>query len=251
MDDAWKALFSSVTYAKQYSGSVCFEHAIFAPLGYDVPLFKYIDNRLRCRGSSVEDLERTEQSGATEWKMARLREYGEFFSKSFDTFPGEGTSTVDKDAQDISVLFVRRENYLAHPRHSGKPESRLRNEEEVLNALKKWAMEKSKKLLNVTIVNGLLAHMTMDEQVQAVKKADVLIGAHGAGMTHLMFAKPSAIVFELSAPTYRRPHFSTLSYWMGMDYRVIDMESSSADIGQVMTEMDQILEDLKRRKHRV
>ncbi|CAM6113725.1 unnamed protein product [Calypogeia fissa] len=248
MDDAWKAMFSSVTFAKHYSGSVCFDHAIFAPLGYDVPLFKYIDHRLNCPGSSVENLDRKEGLGGVERKMARLREFGEFVARSFETLPGERTSIVDH-AQDIRVLFVRREDYLAHPRHNGKPESRLSNEGEVYETLKQWAVEKSVKGLNITIVNGLLAHMSMDEQVQAVKKADVLIGAHGAGMTYLMLAKPSTIVFELLSPKYRRPHFATLSYWMGMDYRVLDMESSFADIDQVMNEMDRILEDVKSRKY--
>ena len=57
-----------------------------------------------------------------------------------------------------NVLFVRREDYLAHPRHGGKVESRLSNEQEVFDSINNWASNHGCK---VNLVNGLFAHMPM------------------------------------------------------------------------------------------
>ena len=52
-------------------------------------------------------------------------------------------------------------------------------------------------------------------QVAAAQGACLIFGAHGAGLTHLLFAPPGVRVLELRTPGFMRPHFIAASGWMG------------------------------------
>lgn len=246
MDDAWKAMFSGVHFARHLSGPVCFDHLIFSPLGYNSPFFKGLDLDLSCRGCSPEDIGTNPRHST-----ARVREFGEFFTAAFNGTASEPPA----DSSIVKVLFVRREDYLAHPRHTGKPESRLSNELEVLEALQSWASARSgteavggPKKLSITIVNGLLAHMTLDEQLKEVRESSIIVGAHGAGLSHLLFCRPEkTAILELVSPYFVRPHFEVMSQWMGIEYHKIEMASPAADCGEVTRRIDQIFLGLHRK----
>ncbi|KAF5727921.1 putative Beta-(1 2)-xylosyltransferase [Tripterygium wilfordii] len=142
-----------------------------------------------------------------------------------------------------NVLFVRREDYVAHPRHHGKPESRLSNEQEVFNSLQKWAWNYSECKIN--LVNGLFAHMSMKEQVRAIQDASVIIGAHGAGLTHIVSATPQTVVLEIVSCYFRRPHFALIAKWKGLEYHAIDLNGSHANPAVVIDRLSRILRSLQ------
>ena len=56
-------------------------------------------------------------------------------------------------------------------------------------------------------VEGRFAHMTFKEQLYAVSRSCALVGAHGAGMTHVLFMPPDARVLEMRTPGFHRHHF--------------------------------------------
>ncbi|KAG2579794.1 hypothetical protein PVAP13_6NG349600 [Panicum virgatum] len=73
LEQTWEALFSSVTYAKNFSGPVCFRHAILSPLGYETAMFKGLSESFSCEGASAQSLQ-----GKPDYdKTARLSEFGE------------------------------------------------------------------------------------------------------------------------------------------------------------------------------
>jgi glycoprotein 2-beta-D-xylosyltransferase len=147
-----------------------------------------------------------------------------------------------KKPRVAKVLFVRREDYLAHPRHTGKAEPHISNEEELLDALKTWASQRASDELGVSVVNGLFAHMPMEEQLQEVQESSIIVGAHGAGLAHLLFARPEkTAILELVTPSFKRPHFPAMSHRMGMEYHAIEMRSPEADCLEVTDHVDNIL----------
>lgn len=241
-------MFSGINLARHLSGPVCFDHLIFAPLGYNTPLFRGLNLGISCNGCSAMDIKKDPK-----YSMARMREFSEMFVASFN-LTSHATST--KDSSDVKVLFVRREDYFAHPRHTGKPESRLSNEEEVLRALESWAISRSgvnspggMREWNITVVNGLLAHMTMEKQLQEVQESSIIVGAHGAGLSHVLFARPGrTAILELVSPFFARPHFQLMSQWMGTEYHALDMTSSEADCSEVTRRIDEIFLGLVRKK---
>ncbi|XVF70788.1 hypothetical protein PTKIN_Ptkin11bG0189900 [Pterospermum kingtungense] len=237
LEETWKALFSSLRYAKNFSGPVCFRHAIFSPLGYETALFKGLSEDINCQGASAHDL----WQSPDDRKMARLSEFGEMIRAAFG-FPVNRHHADNKAVSGHNVLFVRREDYLAHPRHKGKVESRLSNEQEVFDSLQRWASNHLQ--CKVNLINGLFAHMPMKEQVQAIQDASVIIGAHGAGLTHIVSATPDTVILEIISSFFRRPHFQLIAQWKGLEYHAINLDGSYAKPGVVIDQLNKIMSSL-------
>lgn len=236
LEETWKALFSSLRYAKNFSGPVCFGHAVLSPLGYETALFKGLTEDIHCKGASAHELWQNPDT----LKTARLSEFGEIIRISFGLPLRK--HIVSKHLSTHNVLFVRREDYLAHPRHGGKVESRLSNEPEVFQSLKSWASNYEG--CNINVVNGLFAHMPLKEQVQAIQDASVIIGAHGAGLTHIVSALPNTVILEIISTQFRRPHFQLIARWKGLEYHAINLDESYANPGVVINELTSIVKSL-------
>ena len=52
--------------------------------------------------------------------------------------------------------------------------------------------------VNVTVQVESMVNLTMQEQLRVVRQADVLLGNHGAGLTHGIFLDDGAIMIEMS-----------------------------------------------------
>ncbi|KAB2096110.1 hypothetical protein ES319_A01G086800v1 [Gossypium barbadense] len=237
LEETWKALFSSLRYAKNFSGPVCFRHAVLSPLGYETALFKGLSEDIDCQGASAHDL----WQSPDDKKTARLSEFGEMIRDAFG-FPVNRHHSDKAVSGHYNILFVRREDYLAHPRHRGKVESRLSNEQEVFDSLQKWASDHQE--CKVNLVNGLFAHMSMKEQVRAIQDASVIIGAHGAGLTHIVSATPNTVILEIISSFFRRPHFQLIAQWKGLEYRAINLDGSYANPGVVIDRLNKIMRSL-------
>ncbi|XP_042520837.1 beta-1,2-xylosyltransferase [Macadamia integrifolia] len=236
LEETWEALFSSVKYAKNFSGPVCFRHAILPPLGYETALFKGLTENINCQGATAHD----HWINPNDQRTARLFEVGEMIRSAFG-FP-VNKKRQPKLVSGHNILFVRREDYLAHPRHRGKVESRLSNEQEVFDALKIWVNNHSK--CKVNLINGLFAHISMKEQVRAIQDASVIIGAHGAGLTHIISATPNTVVLEIISSQYRRPHFELIARWRGLEYHAINLAGSYAEPEVVTKKVNDIMTSL-------
>ncbi|PPD73165.1 hypothetical protein GOBAR_DD29913 [Gossypium barbadense] len=149
---------------------------------------------------------------------------------------------ADKAASGHNVLFVRREDYLAHPRHEGKVESRLTNEQHVFDSLQSWASDHLK--CKVNLINGLLAHMPMKEQIRAIQDASVIIGAHGAGLAHIVSATPNTVILEIIGREFKRPHFRLIAQWKGLEYHAIYLYGSYANPRAVILRLNKIIKSL-------
>ncbi|GFZ21913.1 beta-1,2-xylosyltransferase [Actinidia rufa] len=163
LEETWRAMFSSLRYAKNFSGSVCFRHAILSPLGYETALFKGLTEDVNCHGASAHDL--------------------------------------------MQKTLMRRK-------------------------------------LQDYLINGLFAHMPMKEQVRAIQDASVIIGAHGAGLTHIVSATPKTVILEVISSEYRRPHFGLIAQWKGLEYHAMHLSGSYSNPQDVIDKLSSILRSL-------
>lgn len=236
LEETWKAMFSSLRYAKSFNGPVCFRHAVLVPLGYETPFFKGLEKvTIDCHGAPSNDLRQNPDDS----KTARVSEFGEMIRASFGL--PLNIHRAENPLLGHNILFVRREDYLAHPRHHGV-ESRLSNEQGVFDSLQTWLSNHFE--CKVNFINGLFAHMSMKEQVQAIQDASVIIGAHGAGLTHIVSALPKTVILEIISREFIRPHFQLIAQWKGLEYHAIYLDGSYADPAAVIDRLNNILKSL-------
>jgi len=135
-------------------------------------------------------------------------------------------------AEPVAALFVRRVHYVAHPRHSGKIVRRLENEDELLAALEAQALEGAS---GVRIVRGTFSSMGFRAQVAAAQAACVIVGAHGAGLSHVLFAPPEVHLLELQTPGFARPHFIGFSHWAGSHHHPWVLDTATPQVHNVVS----------------
>ncbi|KAE8723550.1 Beta-(1,2)-xylosyltransferase [Hibiscus syriacus] len=223
-------------FTKIFTGPVCFRHAIFSPLGNETPLSRGLGEKIDCHGVSALDLVQSPDIH----KTARLSEFGEMIRSAFDL--PVNRHRASKAALGHNVLFIRREDYFAHPRHEGTVEQRLRNEQEVFDSLSRWASDHVE--CKVNLINGSIAHMAMKEQARAIQDASVIIGAHGAGLTHLVSASPKTVLLEIVSKKFKRPHFQLIAQWKGLESHGIYLYGPYANPQIVITRLDRIISHL-------
>ena len=135
-------------------------------------------------------------------------------------------------AAPTKVVFVQRTHYLAHPRHNGKIVRRLDNEDEIVQSLAAAAAGGD---AGVALLRGVFSEMTLREQVRVAQEACIMAGAHGAGLSHVLFAPPGVHVLELQPPAFARPHFIAYAFWAGQHIHVWPLDSSTPNVHKVVS----------------
>jgi glycoprotein 2-beta-D-xylosyltransferase len=213
MDEGWLGLFPSVSYVKHFGDApLCLARAVFAPFGYQSPL-------------SVGFTQRVGQCAA----QPHVRQFGDDMVRGLGLAP----RAVSSCAEDVTrTLFVRRVHYLAHPRHNGQVVRRLDNEDEIWAALKAQAEGGG---AGVEMLNGVFSSQTVRQQVALVQSACVMVGAHGAGLSHVLFAPPEVHMLEIQTPGFNRPHFIGYAGWAGSHHHVWNVDTSAPSVHTVVS----------------
>lgn len=103
----------------------------------------------------------------------------------------------------------------------GAPCKRLMNEAQLENVLQKLGFE---------IVR--MEDYSLVQQIEIIKNAKLVVGAHGAGLGNIMFAKPHTIIVELQDDSYAcpRPWYWKLANCYGCQYKTIVGQTTKVDI---------------------
>ncbi|MDF2789076.1 MAG: capsular polysaccharide biosynthesis protein [Neobacillus sp.] len=90
---------------------------------------------------------------------------------------------------------------------SRKWSRKIINEDQVMKVLSKYGF-----------VKVGLESLTLAEQVELFSSAEVIIAAHGAGLTNLTFSQSGTKVLEIFPRTYIIPHYWGISSFANLDY---------------------------------
>lgn len=122
---------------------------------------------------------------------------------------------VDETERSTSsnIVFVSRQPYVAHPGNpTGRISRRVCNESELLATI-------SLAYPTANVVSLRMETLSIAEQLTVVRAATVLMGMHGAGLSHSLFLRPGALGVVEFFPTYHSMasnHFSTFCAWRGV-----------------------------------
>lgn len=92
-----------------------------------------------------------------------------------------------------------------------------------------------------------LEDLTMDEQIYLFCKAEIVVGAHGAGLTNLLFSPSDTSVLELFPGRFIIPHYFYLSSSLDQDYHFLFGDALSRndafniDVEEVLDVVEQMI----------
>ena len=186
LDPVWAKIFNSYSRVSQLGAFSRYRHAVWNIPGYDSPMYDY---------SNPE-------------RIPLIEEFRQFFLKQYGVL---GKSALG--CKRLKLVIIWRRNYVAHARNpKGRIERKIWNEVELLRVAEKTGF--------FSFVIGIqLEKLSMKSQLSIVSNADVLVGMHGAGLTHTLFLPSHAGLIEL-VPEYFPPlgHFEGLARWRGLHY---------------------------------
>lgn len=188
LDGVWSTLFSSATRASALPRRTKFTNLVWGIIGYSSTMLRFNEDHLPL----VED-----------------------FRQFFLTRHGIAPSSHKLNCSDVSVLFVWRHDYVAHPRNpSGSIARKIANELQLVAETRKALRFISSRVIGVQI-----DRLDMTTQLQLIANTDILIGMHGAGLTHTLFLPPHAALIEL-VPAYaaQLEHFMSMTRWRDLHY---------------------------------
>jgi hypothetical protein len=118
------------------------------------------------------------------------------------------------DCSNVSVLFIWRHDYVAHPRNpAGTVQRKIANEEELISSL-------STRRRNLRVRGVQIDKYSMTDQLKMAAESDILVGMHGAGLSHTLFLPRHGALVELVSLSsdYENTHFADLAIWRGLAY---------------------------------
>lgn len=189
LDPVWMTLFGKFFRAGRLKEPTVFENFVWGLLGYFSPLNEH-----------------------ERMQVPYLSEFREFFLSRYNI----STDHVI-DCAKINVVIIWRRDYVAHPRNpNGNVVRKFDNEEEIVQEVKATLGPGAN-------VQGMqLDNMQMTDQLQAIAKADILMGMHGAGLSHILFLPATSGVIEFK-PEYSNPalqHFKAFAQWRNLPYTI-------------------------------
>ncbi|KAK3579260.1 hypothetical protein CHS0354_033337 [Potamilus streckersoni] len=185
----WKKLVGSVVRAAEFDNRVLFKDLVWSIAERYSPLYQY-----------------------DEEKEYFLEEYRNFYLQQHGL-----NITSYLDCRKVKITVILRRDYVCRLGDiSGHAERKIFNEGEVLYALRHNFPD--------AIVKGrLFDSMPMEDQLAWIRNTDILIGMHGAGMTHSIYLPNHAAMFEMFPLDFKngRPWYcvyESVARWRELKY---------------------------------
>lgn len=186
LDPTWSVLFNSTQRLGDLPKRTQFKNLVWGMLGYNSHIMDHYAPSLPL-----------------------IAEFSKFFLSSYGI-----NATHKLNCDNINIVFIWRRDYLAHPRNpSGSISRKIQNEQELVDTLRKNFPKFSIKGIQIDLFD-------MRQQLEFITKTDIMIGMHGAGLTHGMFLPSHAGVIEL-LPVYwaaANEHFEAIARWRDLLY---------------------------------
>jgi glycoprotein 2-beta-D-xylosyltransferase len=210
LDDSWERVFGQVYRIGQFNRNqtVCFEKLFIVSPGYASILFP---------GNSGIDAFKPEG-------RSMLPAFSKFFLSAYDI-------RQERKTEDFKVGYVLRKDYKAHPRIGERKASRkIVNYQQLLERVSKEIPS------NFQVVELWFEDMSLEEQLKAVSEINLLVGIHGAGLSHLVFLRDSLTsVYEIAPGEYgARQFFRLLSNLKGIPITVSTDPTQGSDSDMIL-----------------
>ncbi|CAH1775751.1 unnamed protein product [Owenia fusiformis] len=205
LDPVWKTLFNSSEYVANIPKVVMYTDLTWGILGYSSPM---------------ESHDRVD--------IPYIEDFSNFFLKRYSINNEEHLK-----CENLTISLIWRRDYLAHPRNpTGFVTRKIKNEKELVQIANEMYP-------SYTIQESQIDLLPMKQQLQYVSNSDILVGMHGAGLTHVLFLPKHAGLIEFY-PNYwsaANAHFQSLSKWRGLHHIFWQNSNSSNELSDKYTQI--------------
>ncbi|XP_045194949.2 uncharacterized protein LOC123550581 [Mercenaria mercenaria] len=207
LDDIWWILFPKVTRIGLASKTIMFNTLVWGLHRGNSPLLKNGDFNM----------------------FPLLEEFRHFVLSKTESLQ----NLSDINCNNLTVTVVLRKDYVAHARNpSGRVGRKIFNEQELLNKV-------SMALKGHTVTGIQLDLFPINKQIQLASRTDILVGMHGAGLSHVLFVPIHASLIELFPVTHSTvSHFEFIARWRHIKYAKWQNKNKSKEIGKYTTNVD-------------
>ena len=145
----------------------------------------------------------------------------------FASFAGVTGDIADWAWRDLRRKFLRGKEGAPRPGkriyvgRAGAAHRHILNEEEVVRALEREGFTPLESY-----------RMTIAEKVAALSDAEIIVGAHGAGMANILFAPAGATVVEVLDPAHTVGAFYAMAASLGQGYWYLTAENEASRAGR-------------------
>jgi capsular polysaccharide biosynthesis protein len=156
----------------------------------------------------------------------------------------------------IRIGFLFRKDYLAHPRQGSQPRvsRKIKNEEQLITEIQVFLHQQEPKAILTPLY---LESLSLKQQLEHVAYLDILVGMHGAGLSHVLFMKPGSVLVELAPMSHAALNFfEIMAKVNGVSYMKQsdgidnsgggDGEYYNIDTNHIVSTLKQALEQIKR-----
>ena len=188
-DVTWEYIFGPVSRAGRFTGPVLYRNLVWG--------FRESDGGLT-------DFELKQQAYLEEFRSYFLTLHGLSDFKSLN-------------CRDITITIILRRDHINYPMNTnGHSQRKIFNEAEIVgNLMKAFPFARVQSVLMETL--------PLCKQLELASTTDILIGMHGAGMTHSIFLPKHAAILEMFPKDWktRRPWYlcyEKVASWRGLKY---------------------------------
>ena len=177
----WTAIFRTVKHVCEVPALSYHKHMLWNKLGYNSELLDY-----------------------TGQPVPYIEEFSQLVLGSFDLT----TDGKQLDCTQVNVLFISRVDYS--DRTIGR---KMVNEADIVKSL-------TDSYPTLRVHRVVLEQLEIGEQLRLISQTDILLGMHGAGLTHALFLPAHAGIIELIPDyfTLHNGHFKGITRWRHLKY---------------------------------
>lgn len=125
----------------------------------------------------------------------------------------KGQPYNEKNKCKLNIVLMNRKGWI---KKNGLSSGRdLMNIDDVRERI---LTDSKKSFMTPNVITTLFEEMPFSEQVEAMQKADILVGVHGAGLSNMVFARRDTPLIEIFPFTYYAGPFGGLSYSLHILY---------------------------------